>query len=45
VERHGGTITAQGVPGEGASFLVSLPVRHAPTVAGQRMVETEEIKV
>jgi signal transduction histidine kinase len=44
-ERHGGTITAQGVLGQGASFLVSLPVRHAPTVPGQRMVESEEIKV
>jgi signal transduction histidine kinase len=44
-ERHGGTITATGVPGEGASVLVSLPVRHAPTVPGQRMVASEEIEV
>ena len=42
-QRHGGTITASGVPGDGASFLVSVPVRHAPTVSGQRMVETAEV--
>lgn len=28
-ERHGGTITAQGRPGEGATFTVTLPVNHA----------------
>lgn len=27
VERHGGSITAQGVPDEGATFIVTLPVR------------------
>jgi signal transduction histidine kinase len=26
VERHGGTIRAEGTPGEGASFVVTLPV-------------------
>jgi light-regulated signal transduction histidine kinase (bacteriophytochrome) len=29
VERHGGTITATSAPGEGATFLVTLPVEHA----------------
>jgi signal transduction histidine kinase len=27
VERHGGTITASGRPGEGATFVVTLPLR------------------
>jgi signal transduction histidine kinase len=27
VERHGGSITAQSVPGQGSVFIVSLPVR------------------
>jgi signal transduction histidine kinase len=27
VERHGGTITAQSTPGNGATFMVSLPIR------------------
>jgi PAS domain S-box-containing protein len=31
VERHGGTITARGRPGEGATFVVALPVRRATT--------------
>ena len=31
VERHGGTITARGRPGEGATFVVALPVRRPPT--------------
>jgi signal transduction histidine kinase len=29
VERHGGTITATSAPGEGATFVVTLPVEHA----------------
>jgi signal transduction histidine kinase len=43
VERHGGTIVAHGVPGEGATFLVTLPVRHASTLPDQRMAETAEV--
>ena len=27
-DRHGGTITARSKPGEGAAFVVTLPVRH-----------------
>jgi signal transduction histidine kinase len=44
VERHGGTIAAYGVLGEGASFLVTLPVRHAPTEPNQLLVQTAELK-
>jgi signal transduction histidine kinase len=29
VERHGGTISATSAPGEGATFLVTLPVEHS----------------
>jgi signal transduction histidine kinase len=43
-ERHGGTIAAYGVRGQGASFLVTLPVRHAPTQPGQMLVETADIE-
>ncbi|SPF41654.1 putative PAS/PAC sensor signal transduction histidine kinase [Syntrophobacter sp. SbD1] len=28
VERHGGSITARSTPGEGATFIIELPVRH-----------------
>jgi PAS domain S-box-containing protein len=29
IERHGGTITAKTAPGEGATFIVLVPIRHA----------------
>ncbi|HEO72467.1 MAG TPA: PAS domain-containing sensor histidine kinase, partial [Candidatus Hydrogenedentes bacterium] len=35
VEHHGGTITARSKPGEGATFVVRLPVRHAADSALQ----------
>jgi PAS domain S-box-containing protein len=31
VDRHGGTITARSKPGEGATFVVTLPVAHSQT--------------
>lgn len=31
VERHGGTITARSAPGEGATFIIELPVRQPAT--------------
>ena len=33
VDRHAGTITAAGTPGEGATFAVRLPVRHPNTAS------------
>jgi PAS domain S-box-containing protein len=34
VDRHGGTITARSKPGEGATFIVTLPTRQAAKVKG-----------
>jgi signal transduction histidine kinase len=31
-ERHGGSITAVGKPGEGSTFIATLPLEHAPEV-------------
>ncbi len=31
VDRHGGTVSAQGTPGQGAAFTFTLPKRHAST--------------
>jgi signal transduction histidine kinase len=34
VERHGGTITAQSKPGEGATFIITMPSRQPASVEG-----------
>ena len=34
VERHGGTITARSAPGQGATFIVILPLRQLPDGPG-----------
>ena len=39
VERHGGSITARSRPGEGATFVVTLPVRQ-PAAAGDEPAPT-----
>ncbi len=36
LERHGGTITASGRPGEGATFVFTLPVRQSEDLADVR---------
>ncbi len=48
VERHGGTISARGAPGRGASFFINLPVRHARREApgaqdGTQILENREV--
>ena len=35
VERHGGTITAEGRPGEGATFVVTLPLHQTKSEGPQ----------
>ena len=32
-QRHGGSISAESTPGQGATFLVLLPEKHTPTIA------------
>jgi len=43
IEEHGGTITPRSRPGEGATFVIELPVTHeaAETVAAERQSDTE----
>jgi signal transduction histidine kinase len=48
-DRHGGTITAEGVLGQGAAFTVTLPLRHGsdrgprtPAPASGEIIEREE---
>ncbi|HEX7071547.1 MAG TPA: ATP-binding protein, partial [Rhodothermales bacterium] len=41
VERHHGTITAHSSPGAGATFIVELPVRHAPDEQPSAEVATQ----
>jgi signal transduction histidine kinase len=38
VERHGGTISARSTPGEGSTFIVTLPLRQTGTA-------TQELKL
>jgi light-regulated signal transduction histidine kinase (bacteriophytochrome) len=48
VERHGGSIEARGEPGAGATFVITLPVRHAtrpPSIARQPEAERKEAHV
>ena len=38
-ERHGGSITAQSKPGEGSTFIVTLPIRHPDTASHQDTID------
>ncbi len=40
VEQHGGRIWEEGKPGEGARFVVELPLRHPPQLREQRIKDT-----
>ncbi len=42
VERHGGTITAQGLPNEGAVFVARLPVNHRGEATERQMSDRSD---
>ena len=41
VERHGGTITAKSTPGNGAKFIIVLPVSQATEIAAEKQIAEE----
>jgi signal transduction histidine kinase len=44
VERHGGTITARSAPGDGATFIVTLPRSQPELIEGSRSLLTHELE-